>query len=285
MPDGARPPLKVWKADVPNAVIIAAHGHNNTHGEFEVFGPAPWFAARGVTLYAFDQRGFGKAPMRGRWAGAKRTARDVAALARLAQSTHAGIPVFVLGQSMGGAVTILAIALPDMPEVAGVILAAPGLRGWEQMSFGRQMGLRLKSWLSPQELLPAGAKAWKGTDNDALEVAFDADPARLHETLYGVLSGLIGMMSKARRLAPRIRVPVLFVYGAHDYAIPAAAVEPVVREMCEARVPMVLAYYADGWHSILNGLNRETVWSDMLSWMSDPTKALPSGVDKSDFGR
>lgn len=285
MPDGARLPVKAWKADVPKAVIVATHGYNNTHGEFEVFGPAPWFAVRSVTFYAFDQRGFGNAPMRGRWAGATRMARDVAALARLAQAMHPGVPVYVLGQSMGGAVTILATALRDMPDVAGVILAAPGLRGWEQMSFARQLGLRLTAWLKPDEPIPAGAQAWKGTDNEALEVAFDNDPARLHQSAYGTISGLAGMMSKARRLAPRIRVPVLFVYGAHDHAITKASVAPIVRKMREANVPMVFAYYEDGWHSILNGLNRETVWEDMLSWVGDKAKELPSGADKSSFGR
>jgi alpha-beta hydrolase superfamily lysophospholipase len=280
MSDGARLPLRMWQAAEPRAIVIGVHGHNNYSMEYEVFGPGPWLAGRGVTTYAYDQRGFGHAPDRGGWAGATRMARDLNELTRLLSEAHPGLPLYVLGQSMGGAVAILARTMPDAPKVEGLVLAAPAVMGWRSISFRRRVMMRAIALVKGRDLIPdTSAKAWRGTDNDALAEAFDADPVRLHATAYGVLPGLLDLTSAARSRAPRLADRTLYLFGLRDEAIRLAHVAPVVRAMRNASVPMTLACYPDGWHSILGGLNREIVWADLLTWLTSPGAPLPSGAD------
>ncbi len=61
--DGARLPFLRWGPEQqPWAVIVALHGMNDYSAAFRLAGPA--WAERGITTYAYDQRGFGAAPGR-----------------------------------------------------------------------------------------------------------------------------------------------------------------------------------------------------------------------------
>src|SRR5690348_9841856 len=63
MSDGARLPLRVWLPSGPvKAVVLALHGFNDYSNAFATPGEA--LAWRGIATYAYDQRGFGKAPLR-----------------------------------------------------------------------------------------------------------------------------------------------------------------------------------------------------------------------------
>ena len=67
-PDGARLPLRQWPAlGTEKAVVVAIHGFND-YGNF-MAEPAKYFQAQGMTVYAYDQRGFGAAPHPGLWPG------------------------------------------------------------------------------------------------------------------------------------------------------------------------------------------------------------------------
>src|ERR1700753_2229325 len=73
--DGLRLPLRHWDADNPRAVIVALHGMSDYSEAFDL--PGPWWAAHGITTFAYDQRGFGAAPNPGVWAGADAMRADL----------------------------------------------------------------------------------------------------------------------------------------------------------------------------------------------------------------
>ena len=80
--DGARLPLRKWlPRDRVGAVILALHGFGDYGNAFAM--PAARWADRGIATYAFDQRGFGEAPVRGIWAGAARMAVDAIEAAQI----------------------------------------------------------------------------------------------------------------------------------------------------------------------------------------------------------
>ena len=129
MPDGARLPMLIFEAKEPRAVILALHGFNDYSSAFAAPGPGPWFAANGITLVAIDQRGFGRAPGRGLWAGDRRLAADAAVVAGLLREKYPGQPLYLMGESMGAAVAMRMMALDDRPDVDGLILSAPAVWG------------------------------------------------------------------------------------------------------------------------------------------------------------
>ncbi|MEL6479650.1 MAG: alpha/beta fold hydrolase, partial [Pseudomonadota bacterium] len=112
-----------WQAAEPRAVILALHGYGD-HAESTFSDPAAFWAERGISTVAYDQRGFGRNPSRGVWPGAERLRQDLLAVARELRRAKPCLPLIVLGHSMGGGV-----ALAAGPKLAadGLILAAPAI--------------------------------------------------------------------------------------------------------------------------------------------------------------
>ena len=104
--DGTVLPVTVWPADrsPPRAIILGLHGFGDYRDAFEE--PAAIWAAAGYTTYAYDQRGFGASPTRGRWPGTDTLVDDALAMSLLLHQRHPGVPVYIAGESMGGAVAM-----------------------------------------------------------------------------------------------------------------------------------------------------------------------------------
>lgn len=272
MDDGVRLPLTVWPAQAPHAVIVAVHGFNGYANDFSL--PGPWFAARGVSVYAYDQRGFGRHRRElGVWPGSDRLARDLAAAVALAGARHR-VPVYVLGFSMGGAVALKAAARGLKAD--GLVLAAPAVWGWQDMN----PLIRLALW-GAAHTVPAATATGSGlgvavSDNVEWMRAYSRDPLNIRATRFDALFGLVDLMQEAHESAAAARLPALFVHGARDEIIPEALTRRVLRSYGGEKR---MAIYARGWHMVLQDMQRHRVWRDILTWMANRSAALPSGEE------
>ena len=279
MADGTRLPLLVFAAEKPHAVIVALHGFNDYSNAFAAPGPGPWLAEQGVTLYAVDQRGCGRAPGRGLWAGDRRMAEDAVTLVELVRERHPGLPVYLLGTSMGGAVAMRTMMLPEPPEVEGLILAAPAVWGWQKLNHFYAAALWTAAHLAPAATLTGrGLDIWP-SDNIEMLRALGRDPLVIKETRIDTLYGLVQLMDSAYAAAPKLDVPVLLLYGAKDEIVPAGSIADAYEAMEEADVNVTAACYPDGYHMLLRDLERETVWRDVAAWIESGGDSLFSGKE------
>jgi alpha-beta hydrolase superfamily lysophospholipase len=277
MADGARLSMLVFEAEHPRAVLLALHGFNDYSNSFAEPGPGPWFARQGITLVAIDQRGFGLAPGHGLWAGGQRMAEDVAAVAALLRAEYPGLPLYLIGESMGGAVAMRAMALDTPPDVDGLILSAPAVWGWRQMNGLYGAVLWTAARLAPSATLTGrGLEIWP-SDNIEMLRALARDPLIVKETRIDALYGLVGLMDSAYAAAPEIGKPVLLLYGARDEIVPAAAIAGTVERLAAAQTSVTSACYPDGYHMLLRDLQREQVWKDIAAWIAQTAPPLPSG--------
>ncbi len=276
--DGTRLALTRWDAagGSPSAIIVGVHGMNDYANAFHL--AAPWWAARGVTTYAYDQRGFGRSPQRGIWAPDDLRIDDLRTLVALVRRAHPGVPVAIVGESLGGAVAIEAFASDRPPEADRLILAAPAVWGWTSQPLLNRSALWLAEGVAPSHVfVPPSWLTSKiaASDNRAELIAMGRDPMMIWGARTDALYGLVTTMQHAHREVGAIRVPTLYQYGAHDEVIPPSATAGAVR-----RLPTNVrtAYYADGWHLLLRDRHADVVWADILSFVRDPAAALPSGA-------
>jgi acylglycerol lipase len=274
--DGARLPLRVWLAEKePKAVIIALHGFNDYGNAFHM--PAQWWAARGITTYAYDQRGFGGAPDPGLWGSEDAMIADVKAAVGAARLRHPDMPLYLLGESMGGAVVMsTAAALRGDLPVDGLVLTAPAVWGWSQLN----PLYRSMLWLSAHTLpwKKATGKGVKVTPSDNIEmlIALGRDPLIIKATRMDAIYGLVGLMERAHQSASKLRIPALILYGAGDDIIPPHAFKTMLGTL---KGPRRIVKYERGFHMLLRDLQAETVWQDVLTWVTDREAPLPSGEE------
>ena len=277
LPGRARIPVRAWlPAGPPRAVVLALHGINDSRDAWEL--PGPVLAGQGIAVYAPDQRGFGAAPERGHWPGTDRLVDDAAAMVRLLAQANPGAPLYVMGESMGGAVAMCLAARPDPLPVSGYVLLAPAVWSSDQMSPLMTGSLWtaatvLPDWQLTGRELPLHVQA---SDNlDAL-YRLSYDPLTLKGTRTSELRGLVSLMTRAAAAAPKLHGPVLVAYGAHDDLVPQSAMAATWNRLpAEVR----RAFYPGGYHLLMRDRDREAVIGDVASWIDDPRRALPSGAD------
>ena len=277
--DGYRLPLSVWHpTGEPRAVVLALHGFNDYRRSFEETGA--FLAARGVAVYAYDQRGFGETVGAGGWFGHARLSADVHLAARLIRVRHPGLPLYLLGESMGGAVALSALAQYPGTWADGLVLLAPAVWGRETMPWLQRAGLWLLAHTFPATTLSARGLNIRATDNNAALKKLREDPLVIKDTRVEALWGLTDLMDHALSIPPPAGLPTLILYGERDQIIPK---RPTCRWLAARPVSPQhrLAVYREGWHMLTRDLQAATVLTDIAAWLRDPALTLPSGAEVS----
>lgn len=277
--DGARLPLRRWLPKTePSAVVVALHGFNDYSRFFEQ--PGEYFKKLGIASFAYDQRGFGASPKRRLWAGNDAYAGDLRMFVRLIKQDYPNCPVYLLGESMGGAVIITAMSRPDMPPVDGIILAAPAL--WTRAAMPwYQTGL-LWTLAHSVPWLNLTGEGVHVTPSDNIEMlrALSRDPWVIKGARVETLYGLADLMDEAFNSAGRLRGNTLMMYGEKDEIIPKEPTYAFLQQMLAADpAAKTVAFYQNGYHMLLRDLHAPTAWKDIAAWIDSGPGKLPSGAD------
>ena len=286
MADGTALPFVAWRPDgTPKAVMLALHGFNDYAIAFA--DPAVEWVRDGIATYAYDQRGFGRTAQRGLWPGTETLVADLETTLALVQARHPGIPVYVLGESMGGSVAMVAASQGRLHQAAGTILLAPAIRGRETLNIFARVGLfvfsRTVPWLAGR---PAGPLPFTPSDNIAALRKLGRDPLVIKDTRVDAFWGLVNLMDDALAAAPRFDAPAMILIGRHDDLIPDDPMEVMLQ-----RLPPVppgrrrVAVYPEGYHLLLRDLKAEVPIRDIVHWTRAPGAPLPSGNERQPGGR
>ena len=277
--DGANLPFRQWLPKTqPHAVLIALHGFNDYSRFFQQ--PGEYFSKLGIACFAYDQRGFGAAPKRGLWAGGGAYSDDLQTLVRLVKQRYPDRPVYLLGESMGGAIVMTSMSQGDMPEVAGIILVAPALWArstmpWYQTSLLWTLAHSLP-WLS---LTGEGVHIMP-SDNIEMLRALGRDPWVIKATRVETVYGLTDLMDAAFDSATSLHGNTLMLYGEKDEIIPKEATYAFLQQFLQADTAQkTVAIYSHGYHMLLRDLQASTAWKDIVAWINASSNKLPSGAD------
>ena len=272
--DGTRLPLRRWEAQgLPRAVIVGLHGMSDYSKALEM--PAKVWAKLGITTLAYDQRGFGLSPNPGIWAGAEAMRADLNDAVAAARARYPGVPVFALGESMGGAVVLTAAASANPPAPDGIILVAPAVWSRGDMPLTYRAALFLGAHLVPGMILSNNAAGKVVTiipsDNVEMLRALGRDPLFQKKTRTDTLFGLVNLMDEARTAPEKLKdgaiktaPPILFLYGANDQVIPAKPTQSVIAALGSKAT---VKRYEHGYHMLLRDLEGESVDKDVADWI------------------
>lgn len=278
--DGAVLGLSSWlpsETENTKSVIIALHGMNDYARAFELAGP--YWAQNGVATYAYDARGFGRSPDRGIWGGQALMLKDLRTAIGVARAKHPGLPVSVVGESMGAATILAALGEDNPPDVDRVVLIAPAVWGWSNLPLAYRMSLWVTAH-TPVSLRPlnpprAVVRRITASDNIAMLQRLGRDPNMLFATRLDAVYGLVNLMERAFKSASKVPPHTLVLYGSKDQIIPRPSVERTI-----ARLPPAIqsVEYPDGYHMLTRDLQAQRVWTDIAAFIADPTRPVPSRV-------
>jgi acylglycerol lipase len=196
---------------------------------------------------------------------------------KLLRTRHPGVPMFLLGESMGGAVVIAAAAARQ--RVDGVILVAPAVWSRNTMSPIQRLVLELAADSVPWLELTGSGLDIRPSDNLAMLRAFSADPMVIKGTRVDAIWGLTNMMDRAMSKGPSLSGPVLLLYGEKDEIVPGNAFCTFLARLPKDQQGIRRVLYHNGWHMLTRDLQGERVNADIAAWLSDRNSPLPSGEE------
>jgi len=278
--DRAVLPVRSWlpKNGKVRAALVALHGFNDYSNFFAE--PGKYLSRQGIACYAYDQRGFGNAPRRGLWSGVEAYANDLTDFTAAVRRRHPDVPVYVLGESMGGAVAIVAMTGDNPPNADGVILVAPAVWGRETMPWYQRWLLATTSHTVPWLELTGRGLHILPSDNMEMLRGLGRDPLVIKATRIDAMHGLADLMDEALARADKLQQSTLVLYGERDQVVPK---EPVFRMLANmSHEPKIrAAFYEHGYHLLLRDLQAEKPWGDIAAWIDNRNAPLQAGSGES----
>jgi alpha-beta hydrolase superfamily lysophospholipase len=264
-----------WQAENAQLVFVALHGMND-YGRF-IEAAAKHWQTKGITTYAFDQRGFGRTEGNGRWPGHEVMAEDTRTFLNLVRARHPHARIFLLGESMGGAVAMLAASRSSEPVADGLILVSPALWGWSNLDVVKRSALWIMMQIAPGSRLTGRGLNIRPSDNENMLIALGRDPYVIKATRIDAVHGLVDLMEAAWQSKAAVRLPTMVLYADGDEVVPS---EPIKEAAATMPGTMQVVCYADGFHMLLRDLNGERTWAAIEAFARQPQPAAVSPACK-----
>lgn len=280
--DGYRLPLRRWlpRGEI-KAVVLGLHGFNDYGNSFRYLQKVVVDTGN-VAIYAYDQRGFGATQRPGIWAGQETLVNDAHTVTKLLRARYPHHPLFLMGESMGAAVVLLALAKGNTLPADGAVLIAPAVWGTDAMPWYQRLGLWLAMRLMPGKYFSSETVRRMGkrpTDDSEVMRELSNDPLVLKGARVDTLHGVSELMLEASRVVS-VRVPSQTLYGLNDQIIPSEPVCNWLRRLTQSPPSgMRIVLYPDGYHMLTRYSDRAKVIADIAAWLRSPQSILPTGYE------
>ena len=264
-PDGVHLAVQDWEAEpgAPlRAVVLLVHGLGEHAGRYDDM--ADHLSAWGFGVRGYDHYGHGEsAGARGTLTSIGRLEDDlVDVLDDTRSRLDPGVPLVLLGHSLGGLVAAHAVATGRV-RVDGLVLSSPALD--PGLTPFQRLLLAVLPRIAPDLGLPNGLDVAALSHDAAVVAAYRAD-RRVHNRISPRLAQYIAWASaETRAAAPRWRVPTLLLYAGSDRLVDpkgcAAFAAAAPRDVVESQA------YPALYHEIFNEIGREAVYARLRAWL------------------
>ncbi len=252
-------------ATAPKATVVIAHGLGEHGGRYAEV--AAQLVGIGCAVHAIDHRGHGKSD--GPRAYVDKFANAVAdmdTLVEMAKRQQPGKPLFLLGHSMGGALS-LSYTLKHGKKLSGLILSGPAVKLDGAPAYLPPVAKFLSSvW--PTLGMFAVDPSLVSRDPEMV-AKYASDPLNAHAKVpVRTLAEIVRFVEVVPALLPTITVPTLLLHGSDD-KLAGVGGSQMIHERISS-TDKTLKIYDGLYHEIFNEFpaDRARVFKDMTDWLS-----------------
>lgn len=251
----------------PKAVIVLLHGLAEHSGRYTHV--AQTLTGANFAVHALDHRGHGRSDGKRTYVKNYRQYQtDIGQFRTLVEQQHPGLPLFVLGHSMGGNLA-LGHVLDHQAGVRGLALSAPALAPGTGLSPSKIKLAKLVGRIAPG-LRPEALSSDAVSRDPAIVAAYLADPLVFNGKITaGAAAALLESMETFPGRYAELRLPILLQHGTADQLVDVAGTRALEAGAVNATVT---SHYYDGlYHEIFNEPEQATVLGDTVAWLDSVT--------------
>jgi acylglycerol lipase len=254
--EGTRGSLAVreWPHPHPRYLALVVHGYGEHAGRYEEV--ADVLVRHGAAVFGPDHQGHGRsAGERVVIEDFEDVVSDVHAVAERAHRAHPGLPLVMVGHSMGGLIAAR-YAQRYGNELAALVLSGPVIGAWETP--GR---LLAHDEIPDIPIHPAALSR-----DPAVGAAYTADPLVWHGPMKRpTLEAFVRTLETVAKGGDVGRLPLLWLHGTDDRLVPLPGSRVGIEELRGDALTERL--YPGARHEVFNETNRAEVFTDLTDFL------------------
>jgi alpha-beta hydrolase superfamily lysophospholipase len=239
-------------------VVLIAHGYAEHSGRYEHVGRA--LADAGAVVYAPDHYAHGRTAAGGELASYDDLAdlvADFGTVADRARTEHLGLPVALIGHSMGGIIATRYVQTIGAGKVDALVLSGPAIGG--NPAFEALLAMEP---IPDVPIDPAALSRDPPVGED-----YAADPLVYHGPFRrSTLAAMLAAIEDVKAGPGFGSLPVLWIHGELDPLAPLDVTGPVVESLAPETLETHI--YPGAMHEVLNETNRDEVLGHIVQFLS-----------------
>ncbi|MFD7933201.1 alpha/beta hydrolase [Streptomyces sp. NPDC059755] len=243
-----------WSPPRPRRLVLVVHGYGEHAGRYGAL--ADVLTGHGAAVFAPDHMGHGRsAGERVVIEDFEDVVTDAHAAARLARAAHPGLPLIVIGHSMGGLIAAR-YAQRYGGTLAALVLSGPVIGGWE-----------LPGRLLAHEEIPDLPVSPAALSRDpAVGAAYAADELVWHGPMKRpTLEAFVRTLETVAEGGDTGPLPLLWLHGDDDRLVPLPGSRTGVERLSGG--PITERIYPGARHEVFNETNRAEVFADVTRFL------------------
>jgi alpha-beta hydrolase superfamily lysophospholipase len=251
------PHIHRWTAEEPRVVVLLAHGYGEHARRYDHVAER-FVNALDAAVWAPDHRGHGltegdRAVVEG---GGEQLTSDLHDVADAARAEHPGLPVVLVGHSMGGLIaTRFAQRFGD--ELTALVLSGPAIGGNPAFFQLLQMDPIPDVPIDPAVL----------SRDPAVGEAYGADELVYHGPFArATLESLASAVERVAQGGDFGDLPTLWIHGAEDQLVPLDVTREAIVNVRGSNFTEII--YEGARHEVFNEINKDAVLDDVVGFLA-----------------
>lgn len=258
--------IHIWEPKHPKMVILGLHGGTAHAGDFVV--PALYFRRLGIATVSFDM--CGHCNKRVDIPNFDVFLKDAALFLKWVQRNYPGLPIFVMGHSMGALIATHMELGPFGKEagIKGLILSSPYYVNAIKVPKILEMLSQPLARLTPRMKVPIEYLTPYVTHDATIterHIADEQDNIRATEVSMRFAASLLAAQLKLRNKLGGWTHPVFVALAGDDRLADTAAAQSMLQDIPAGLLECHL--YPKNYHENFNELNRNQIFASILAWM------------------
>ena len=253
-------------------IVLAIHGYNDYANAFKI--PGSYLSKHGINLISFDLKGFGRNADRGEWYDMTVHLEDIIFNVKKIKKENPGKSIFLLGESMGGAILLSLINKKRELPISGVILVAPAIWNFSESNFFKSIPLKILSKLLPHmKTNGKGLIKVQASNNFKLLNELSKDKFFIHKPTFESLQGIVDLMDESfvdtKEYVTKPSYKTFFLIPMKDEIVPRKPIIKILKNNDNIPNNILVKAYQDSYHMMLRDKQGNNITEDIKNWINN----------------
>jgi alpha-beta hydrolase superfamily lysophospholipase len=259
-----------WKVGAPEAAMLFVHGMGAHAERFAELSAR--LNSEKISCYSVALHGFGE--LSGTKQGHVDSIRvyhmTLAAMKEMIKKENPGVPVFMLGESMGGLIaTVHAIGYDR--DFAGLIVTVPAYKDLLKISLLEKAAVFMESVFAPDTAHRMPFTSEELTRDLGVLEKLKADPREHRFASAALLKDLFFEQIECALNMGKLSVPFLMLLAGRDTVVDAQYCVGMFKKVKSEKKHII---YPESLHALTIERNREEVFEDIVRWICSVVKSF-----------